>query len=226
MTKQLGFLGTLLFWSFAGLAAEPWTLQRALDYALTNSPDVQLAEQRINAARAGLDQANAAFWPRLQFQSSYTRTDNPMMAFGDILAQHAYSQSFVPSYNDLPAMDDINVRGLVTMPLYAGGRNVAGRKAAEAGTAAAQQDANAIRNALAFEVTRTFYTVLKTRQFVRAAVAQVQSYETNLSIAQKRFNAGTLLKTDLLGIEVRLAQAREDLVRARNSRELTLRVLR
>ena len=224
MTKQLGFLGTLLFWSYACLAAEPWTLPRALDFALTNSPDVQLAQQRIYAAQAGLEQANAAFWPRLQFQSSYTRTDNPMMAFGSYLDQRSVSSTM--DYNDVPGVDDMNVRGMVTMPLYAGGRNVAGRKAAKAGTQAAQQDANAIRNALAFEVTRTFYTVLKTRQFVRAAEAPVQSYETNLSIAQTRFNAGTLLKPDLLDIEVRLAQAREDLVRARNARELALRVLR
>ncbi len=226
MTKQPGLLGVLLFWSLAAFGAEPWTLEHALDYALTNSPDVRLAEQRINAARAGLEQADSAFWPRLQFQSSYTRTDNPMMAFGSILAQHAYSASLVPSYNDLPAMDDMNVKGLVTMPLYAGGRSVAGRQAAKAGTEAAQEDARAIRNALAFEVTRTFYTVLKTRQFVRAAEAAVHSYETNLSIAQKRFNAGTLLKTDLLDIDVRLAQAREDFVRTRNARELSLRALR
>lgn len=226
MIRQLGLLSALLFGTVSGLGAEPWTLQRALDYALTNSPDVRLAQQRINAARAGLEQADSAFWPRLQFQSSYTRTDNPMMAFGSILAQHAYSPQLVPSYNDLPDMDDLNVKGLITMPLYAGGRNAAGRKAAKAGTAAAQEDASAIRNALAFEVTRAFCTVLKTRQFVRAAEAAVQSYETNLVIAQRRLNAGTLLKTDVLDIDVRLAQAREDLVRARNARALSERALR
>jgi outer membrane protein len=226
MNSRTGILGMLCVLGLTVQGAEPWTLERAIRFALTNSPDVRLAQQRINAARAGLEQANSAFWPRLQFQSSYTRTDNPMMAFGSILAQHAYSPSFVPSYNDLPDMDDMNVRGLVTMPLYAGGRSVAGRKAASAGTEAARQDARAIRNALAFEVTRTFCTVLKTRQFIRAAEAAVRSYETNLSIAQKSFNAGTLLKTDLLDIEVRLAQSRDDLARARNAKELSLRALR
>ena len=61
------------------LAAEPWTLERALEQALTQNPDARLARQRIAAAQAGLEQADAAFWPRLQFQSSYTRSDNPMM---------------------------------------------------------------------------------------------------------------------------------------------------
>ncbi len=77
--------------SSAVFGAEPWTLERALDQALAANPDARLAQQRIIAAQAGLEQANAAFWPRLQVQSSYTRTDNPMMVFGSILNQRAYS---------------------------------------------------------------------------------------------------------------------------------------
>ena len=62
-------------------------MERALEYALAHNPDTQLARQRVAVAQAGLEQANAAFWPRLQFQSSYIRTDNPMTAFGYILNQ-------------------------------------------------------------------------------------------------------------------------------------------
>ena len=94
--------------------------------ALADNPDARLARQRIAAAQAGLDQANAAFWPRLQFQSSYTGTDNPMLAFGSILNQRAYSPSL--DFNDVPGVDDLNVRGLVTVPLYAGGKNKAARR--------------------------------------------------------------------------------------------------
>ena len=71
----------------------------------------------------------------------------------------------------MPSVDDLNARGLVTVPLYAGGKNTATRKAARANTEAARQDNAAVRNALGFEVSRAFYTVLKTRQFIRAAEA-------------------------------------------------------
>ena len=71
-----------------------------------------------------------------------------------------------------------------------------------------------------------FITVLKTRQFIRAAEAAVNSFETNLVMANKRLDGGTLLKSDVLDIEVRLAQAREDLVRARNANTLAERALR
>ena len=225
MKMRLGLIGVLLMCSLA-TAAEPWTLERALDYALAHNPDAQLAQQRINAAQAGLEQANAAFWPQLQVQSSYTRTDNPMMVFGDILAQHAYDYAAPPDFNNLPNVDDANVQGLITVPLYAGGHNVANRAAAKANTRAAQQDSAAVRNALGFEVTRAFYTVLKTRQFVRAAEAEVNAFENDLATAKKRLKAGTLLKSDELDFEVRLARAREDLISARNADTLAQRALR
>ena len=209
-------------------AAEPWTLPRALEYARVHNPDARLARHRIAAAEAGLEEANAAFWPRLQFQSSYTRTDNPMMVFGSILNQRAYP--YPPStplnFNDVPDVDDLNTRGIVTMPLYAGGRNKAGRESAKANAQAAKQDHDAVQNALAFEIARSFYTVVKTRQFIRAAEAAVNSYQTNVAIAGKRLAGGALLKTDLLDLQVRLAQAREDLVRAQNAAALSLRALR
>jgi outer membrane protein TolC len=224
MTRALGILGLLLSWSLSALGAEPWTLERALQQALAANPDARLAQQRIVAAQAGLEQANAAFWPRMQFQSSYTASDNPMLVFGSILNQRAYSSSL--NFNDVAGVDDLNTRGLVTVPLYAGGKNTAMRKAAKANTDAARQDNEAVRNALGFEVSRAYYTVLKTRQFIRAAEAGVKSFEGSRAVAKKRLDGGTLLKADVLDIEVRLAQAREELVRARNANALAVRVLR
>jgi outer membrane protein TolC len=197
-----------------------------MDYAQTHNPDARIAQQRIAAAQAGLEQADSAFWPHLQFQSSYTRTDNPMMVFGSILNQRAYNYSSPPNFNNLPNVDDLNARGLVTVPLYTGGKIKAGRDAAEANTEAAKQTSAAVRNELGFEVVRAFQTVLKTRQFINATEAAVTAFVGNQAAAKKRLDAGTLLKSDELDIEVRLTQAREDLVRARNANTLAVLVLR
>lgn len=225
--KGNGYLVGAVIWLASGgfgLAAEVWTLERALEQALSHNPDTRLAQQRVVAAQAVLEQANAAFWPRLQFQSSYTRTDNPMMVFGSVLNQRAYSSAL--DFNDVPDADDLNVKGLATVPLYAGGKNRAGKEAAKANSEAVRQEAEAVRNTLGFEVSRTYYTVLKTREYIRAVEAAVNSYQTNAGIAEKRVEGGTVLKTELLDLQVRLAQAREDLVRARNANALTKRALR
>jgi len=204
-------------------AAEPWTLERAIQFALTNSPDARVARHRMAAAQAGLQQANAAFLPRLQVNASYLRTDNPMMVFGAALNQHAFDFGLI---NDVPDADNLNLNGMITVPVYAGGRLQAGRKLAQANSEAARQQAQAVHHTLAFEVGRAFYSVRKTREFIRATEAAVAAFESNLSIASKRFNTGTALKHEVLDVEVRLAQAREDLVRARNANALALRALR
>lgn len=224
MKRLLGSLGVLVAGALAVNAAEPWSLERALDYALAHNPDARIAQQRIAATQAGLEQANSSFWPRLQVQSSYTRTDNPMQVFGSILNQRSYSTSL--NFNDVPDVDNLNTRGVVTVPLYTGGRNVAGRQAAKANTEAAKLEHAAIRNALGFEVVRAFHTVLKTRQFIRATEAAVNAFDSNLEVANKRLEGGTLLKSEVLDVEVRLGQAREDLVNARNANALAERALR
>ncbi|MCZ7635664.1 MAG: TolC family protein [Verrucomicrobia bacterium] len=211
-------------WFPAAEAAEPWTFEQAVSFALTNSPDARIAQQRIAAARAGIAQADAAVWPKLQFQSSYGWTDNPMLAFGAILNQRAFSPSL--DFNDVPSTDNLNLRGVVTAPLYAGGQIRAGRTAARAGAQAAAWEAEAVRSTLGFEVARAFHTVLKTRAFIQATEAAVNGYEQNVNVARKRYQAGTLLRADLLDVEVRLAQSREDLVRARNAEALAERALR
>jgi outer membrane protein len=217
--------GALLGVALIGSAtAEPWTLERAIPFALENSPDARVAEYRIHAARAGLEQARSAFWPQVQIRSSYIRTDNPMQVFGAALSQ----QSFDPAldFNNVPDADHLNVHGLVTVPLYAGGRITSEQRSARAQSEAARLQAEAVRNALAFEVSRAFYTIRKTREFIRATQAAVDAFLASLGIANHRLEAGTLLKHEVLDVEVRLAQAREDLARARNAHALALRAFR
>lgn len=221
--KRPGTILLLLLSSSVGWGGA-WTLSEALAYARTNSPDARIAEQRIIAAEAALDQAKAAFWPKLQLQSSYTRTDNPTAVFGTVLNQRSYSPSL--DFNNVPDADNLNVRALLSVPIYAGGQNAAGRKAAKAGTLAARAGAEAVAINLEFAVARAFQTVVKTHRYIEAAESAVKALQASRVVAEKRLQAGTLLKSDLLDIEVRLGRATEDLVTARNSDRLALLALK
>jgi outer membrane protein TolC len=144
--------------------------------------------------------------------------------FGYALNQRSYSPAL--NFNDVPDADNLNVRGTLTVPLYAGGRISAAREAARAGTAAARAEAEVVAQKLEYEVARTFYTVQKTRRLIEAASTTVRSFELNRAVAEKRLNAGSALKTELLDIDVRLSESREELVRARNASALAATALR
>jgi outer membrane protein TolC len=202
----------------------PWTLERAIDHAHRNNPDALTAAQRIAQAEAALEEATATFWPQLQLGARYAVTDNPAAVFANLVNQEVLDFQNT-DFNDLDTIDDLNLSARIDLPLYAGGARFASRRAAAAGREAAEQSSVAIRRELGLQTARAYLSVLRARAFVDAAEAAVEAFEANLSTAERRFEAGTLLKQDLLDVEVRLSRAREDLVRARNGEALALRAL-
>jgi outer membrane protein len=206
------------------LAAEPWSLDRAIATALERSPDARVARARIEGAQALVDQARAAWYPQFSVQGRYTATDSPMMAFGSILNQRAFH--FGLDFNRPGTIDNLNATGTLGYNLYSGGRATAGRTAAQAGAVAAEYDLQAALHQLAAEVAKAALNLHKAREAVLAVESGVKAYDAALGIARSRFEAGQLLKADLLTLEVQLAQTRASLVAARHGAALAERAFR
>ncbi len=202
-------------------AAEPWTLDRAVTYALAHSPDAQVARARVEGAQALVQQAQSAWYPQLAVSGRYTYTNNPMMAFGSILNQRAFN--FGLDFNHPGQIDNLDAAGTVAYNLYSGGKASAGRQAARAGAQAAAYDLNAARHELAAEVVKAVLNLQKAREAVGAVEGGVKAYEAAVSVAQARFDAGQLLKADLLSLKVQMAQTRETLSSARHGAALAER---
>jgi len=202
---------------------EAISLEAAVAKAVATHPEAQRAELRMAAARAAMDQAQAAFGPRLRLQTGYLGTNQPVGVFGMALNQRAFGPGL--DFNDVPTADNWNAGASVSVPLYAGGSLRAGRDAAAAAAEARGHEAMAVRRTLEAEVTRAWLAVHKARTFTEAAKAEVESFASHLELSRKRFGAGTALKTDVLDMEVRLAQAREDLARAGNAHAFSRRAL-
>jgi outer membrane protein len=203
------------------LRAEPWTLDRALEVALKNSPDARLARQRVAGAEALSEQARAAWYPQLSLQARYLETNSPMMAFGSILNQRAFN--FGLDFNHPGRIDDLNATGTVAYNLYSGGRASAGLAAAKDGALAAGQDLRAAQHQLGAEVVKAWLNIRKAREAVGAVEAGVKAYTAAVGVAQARFDAGQMLKADLLSLEVQLAQTQENLAAARHGAALAER---
>ena len=196
-----------------------WTARQAVQFALAHSPDSQVAIQRIEAARAVVDQVKASYYPQIGLSAEYTQTDNPMYSFGNILNQGQFDQSI--DFNDPGRTDDLNLRAALQYRLYNGGRDQAGVEAAEAGVAVSEMQRMAVQARLAFEVVRTFHTIAQSMEMLAAHQESVKSIGASLAVARARFEAGDLLKADLLNIEVQESMARENLILAEQSLELS-----
>ncbi|MBI5382429.1 MAG: TolC family protein [Opitutae bacterium] len=214
-------LAALLAGGAAALRAEPWTLDRAVATARAESPDAKIARQRVVAAQALTAQAEAAWQPMVSLQGRYTETNNAMQAFGSVLSQRAFAPGL--DFNRPGRIDNLNATGTVAYNLYSGGRATAGREAARAGALAAEQDARATQQQLETEVVQAYLNIRKAREAVDAVAAGVRAYEAAVDAARARFDAGQMLKADLLSLEVQLAQTRETLSSARHRAALAER---
>ena len=206
-------------------AAQAVTLDEAVQAALENSPTLQAAESRIDSAQAMLRQAKSYYYPSIGLAANYGISDNPPQAFMMTLNQRSLNM-MDPAFDPNNPDDTDNLRGSVVAQwrLFDLQRE-AGRRMAAHGAAASAEAFAAARNQLVHEITRGFYGVLQARAFADVQAKSVASIGESLRIARERFDAGGAVKTDVLNLETQLAQANEDLIKARNGAQLALAAL-
>ncbi len=200
---------------------QKWTVVEAVRQALKGNPDADIARWRIEAARAGVAQARAAFYPRLDIDAEYGGTDNPMFSFGNILNHGTFSNTI--DFNDPGVTDNLRLAATLRYRLYNGGRDQAGLAAAKAQHQAEQQQQAAVLSTLADQVVRSFYTIVQAEEIVAARKSAVTAITASLAVAKARYTAGDLLKANLLDIEVQQSAAHERLIQARHGYDLAKR---
>ncbi len=207
-------------------AAPAITLEDCIQTALSENPDMAAAAQRITAAQAALRQAESGYYPWLSLNGTYMRTDNPPQAFMMTLNQRQLNM-MAPEFDPNDPDDTDNIRWSVAAKyrLFDGGQRESARGAALSGTRLAQSGQDAARNELVHQVTRAYLNTLQARAFVDVQTAMVASLEESQRVARERFQAGSAVKTDVLNLDVKLAEAREDAIRARNGLRLAVAAL-
>ncbi|MGE4558608.1 MAG: TolC family protein [Desulfobulbus sp.] len=211
-----------------GIAAAPtdsippkWSVQSAVAYALSHNPDTRAAVERMAAAEADLKAARSAFYPQLGVAVEYSRTNNPMYSFGNILNQGMFTDSI--DFNDPGTTDTLQTKGVVQYRLYNGGRDGAAVNAAENRGQASVLEKDAIRLQLEFNVVRSFCSIVQAGEVVVARQSALEAISASLAVARARFEEGSLLQEEVLNLEVQQARAQEQLIQARHSLSLAHR---
>ena len=198
-----------------------WTADGAVSFALKNSPDSLIAQQKIVSAEAVIAEAQSRFSPVLTLSSEYAQTDNPMYSFGNILNQGKFSNTV--DFNNPGRTDDLNFKIQAQYRLYNGGQDQAAVEAAQADRSSAAANFEAIRQQLGFEVVRLFLGIIQNQETVTARQSSLKAIGSSLTVARTRYEAGTVLKADLLNLEAQEAAAGEDLIQAQHALEFSKR---
>lgn len=158
---------------------------------LINRSGVEVADQRIDLARAG-------HYPTVRFTASYSDRDQDT--------------------SGRPSINGLNSRSLglqASIPLYSGGKTIASTQQARDNFVVASQTLEESRRAVERTVRTAYYDVVANISTINALEQAVLSAESALNATQAGFEVGTRTIVDVLNSTRNLFNARRNLSEAR-----------
>jgi len=207
-----GFAGLLAVLA-AGVPAVAETLDQAWEAALAADRRMRAAGHHTQSAEEALAAARGARLPRLSVEGGYTVLDNAQAIVVTI-------PPFPPQELPLGQDKGYSYRGIVSVPLYTGGRLSSGIEAARAGVQVARQDEARTVLDLKLQVVELYAAVLRARRGVEVAEKNAESLTAHTQDVANRFHQGQVAKNDLLAAQVALADARQRAIQAHSALDL------
>ena len=208
-------------------AQRSFTLTQAIELAVRQNPEILKQKQEIERTRGQMIEVRAEALPHAAIASSYNQQDPSLLeatvnrrASGRT-SQATTGQSFgtTTSFIQQPKSWRVAVEG--RQLLYGGGKVGAALRAAHGAQESTFFLLRETVDSVIAETRRKFYDVLLNHALIKVQEESVELLESQLKDQQNRFEAGTVPRFNVLQAEVALANARPDLIRARNTHHLS-----
>jgi len=215
-------LGTLLTLLLAGtaLAAGPaapatmdLTLDQAVQLALTNNPSGKIAVFDYEAAKGALTAARSYRWPTI----SATHRDSWTWAGAEANRKNNNIGND-PNYISDQFSNSISFSWI----LWSGNKIESQISQAKLSLDSSQWGIAAARQLLKYNATDAYFKVMAARDAVKLAQESVARLERYLQDVKLQFDVGVVAKVDVLRSEVELAKAKQTLIEAQNTYDLTI----
>jgi outer membrane protein TolC len=168
-------------------------LQEAIESALSVRPDLKALEESYQAARAVIDQSDAAFRPRV-----------------DLVAAQEWNAS-TPGLRNPNTM----IGATVSMNIFAGGSDLAKRRAATAKLVSLEMKISDHKHQIRNEVGQALRMLGETRLRHQSESEALKQSEESLRIKSLRYKQGLATTTDLLDAQLQVDNSRLASIRAK-----------
>ncbi len=191
--------------SLPGWITRPLSLTDCLNIALQQNATILKAKNDLEAQQGVVVQTRAVALPQITATGQYKDTDPN--------ALESIPAPGVPP----PPHQNWNSGVQIVQTIYQGGRTIAAFKAASATKRQAiAQYQTAVADTL-LTVRLAYYDVLQAAQQITVNEASVELLQKELEDQQRRYEAGTVPKLNVLRAEVAVANQRPALIQARNN---------
>lgn len=214
--KKAFYLLTLCFsFLWSALRAQevvPVTKSKVLETVAGQNLSIRISEQQRKEARADYRQTNSVLMPHIALSYTGFTTTNPLAAFGSKLNQEVLTtEDFNPLFLNDPSRTTNYATVLeIRQPLL----NPDGyhqRKAAAIKMRAAELQTTRTKDQLAFDAEKSYMQLQLAYQSVEVLQTALEAARANWKMANDRYEQGYLQKADLLAVEVRLIEVKNQL---------------
>jgi outer membrane protein len=181
-----------------------YTLDRAVQSALSANLGLKSAQEETRAAMARKNASRTDFFPTFNLTYQYTRNDDKERAqnVGVIAPENEYA--LLASFSQ---------------PLFAGFSIVNRYKISELSLQASKAGEEIFRQDIIFSTMAAYYDLLKTAKLQEIAQETVTEIDAQKTVAENFYEVGMTPLNDLLQAKVELANAQQSLVISQNNRE-------
>lgn len=192
------------------------SLSDTIGMALENNKDIQIQEQEVAYARAGIQAAQSKFFPALNMGYSYTYNDAVLPISSLPLPQSSRKDPgiFLGYKNNNVA----NVSG--SQMIYDGGATIASLKEARVQLKIQEETLRARKLEIEFEAKRLFYGLLLAYETLRINQDLVDQAQAHYENVKNKFEQGTSSRFDALQSKVQVSKLIPPLVQAKKSIEI------
>lgn len=186
--------------------------------ASDNNLQIKIANQDVKSALADYRQSNAIFLPSITASHTAISTTNPLMAFGSKLNQEILTAAdFNPALLNNPAtIQNYATKIEVLQPLI-NIDGLYGRQAAKSKMEAYQLKTERTKEHLELEVNKSYMQLQLAYKAVGVLEKANTTADANMKLIENYFKQGILQKTDLLSVQVRVNEIKNQLQYARSN---------
>lgn len=220
--KKINFImlvGTISI-STLGYSQDTLTISRKDIWQKASDKNLQIkiAEKSYQSAQADYRQSNALFLPNISASHTAISTTNPLMAFGSKLNQEILTASdFNPALLNNPAKTKNFATKIEILQPLINVDGLYGRQAARSKMEAFQLQTERAKEYLELDVNKSFMQLQLAYKAVKVLEKASATADANLKLIENYFKQGILQKTDLLSVQVRVNEIKNQLQYAKSN---------
>jgi len=208
---------------FAVRTTQDLTLDEAVRTAVIQNPDILKAEQEIKRTRGVVLQVQAQALPQVTVGTEFGSESKNLILDGapvttpgspSTTGSGGSSSGLVSSANPMTQSWDVTVTA--SQLIYSGGQVVAAIHIAKDTLDQSIYSLRDVVDTTIADVRSEFYAVLLDRAIINVQEENINLLQSQLTDQQNRFEAGTVPRFNVLQAEVALANARPQLIQARD----------